>query len=78
MEVACSYWTNLQQKKMAVSVEVVYLKTGWKLVSAGFAISDSWTESRKAVHDLNELVKARYPHLEWIKKDLSRKTVISK
>ena len=36
-QVACSYWTNLQQK-MAVSVEVVYRKSGWNLVSADFAI----------------------------------------
>jgi hypothetical protein len=65
---------------MAVNVEVVYRKTGWKLVSADFAIAEKWTESRKAVRDLNELVEARYPHLQWIKKDLSRKkkTVISK
>ena len=71
-QVACSYWTNLQQK-MAVSVEVVYRKSGWKLVSADFAIADKWTEARKAVRELNELVEARYPDSQWVKKDLSRK-----
>jgi hypothetical protein len=70
--VACSYWTNLQQK-MAVSVEVVYRKSGWKRVSADFAIADKWTESRKAVKELNNLVEARYPNWRWIKKVLSRK-----
>jgi hypothetical protein len=71
-QVACSYWTNLQQK-MAVSVEVVFRKGVWSLVSADFVISDSWTESRKAVRELNNLVEARYPGSQWIKKDLSRK-----
>ena len=58
---------------MAVSVEVVYRKSGWNLVSADFAIADKWTESRKVVRALNELVEARYPCSQWIKKDLSRK-----
>jgi hypothetical protein len=71
-QVACSYWSNPKQK-MAVSVEVVYRKSGWKLVSADFAIADKWTESRKAVVELNNLVEARYPGSQWIKKDLSRK-----
>jgi hypothetical protein len=71
-EVACSYWSNPKQK-MSVSVEVVYRKSGWKLVSADFAIADKWTESRKAVVELNGLVEARYPHLQWTMKDLSRK-----
>jgi hypothetical protein len=34
-QVAFSYWTNPSQK-MAVSVEVVHRKSGWKLVSADF------------------------------------------
>ena len=72
MEVACYYWSNPKQK-MSVSVEVIHRKSGWKLVSADFAISDKWTESRKAVQELNDLVKARYPNSQWIKKDLSRK-----
>ncbi len=42
-------------------------------MSADFAITDKWTESRKAVKELNNLVKARYPDSQWIKKDLSRK-----
>ena len=71
-QVACSYWTNPSQK-MAVSVEVIHRKSGWKLVSADFAIADKWTESRKAVRELNELVEARYPNWQWIKKDLSQK-----
>jgi len=73
MEVACSYWSNPKQK-MSVSVEVVYQKSGWNLVRADFAIADKWTQSRKAVQELNNLVKARYPNSQWIKKDLSRKT----
>ena len=72
MEVACSYWSSPKQK-MSVSVEIVFRKSGWNLVSADFAIADKWTESRKAVRELNELVKARYPDSQWIKKDLSRK-----
>jgi hypothetical protein len=56
-KVACSYWTNLQQK-MAVSVEVAYRKGGWNLVSADFAIADKWTEPRKVVQELNELVES--------------------
>jgi hypothetical protein len=36
---------------MAVSVEVVYEKSGWKLVRADFAIADKWMESRKAVRE---------------------------
>src|ERR1700731_3573964 len=71
-EVACSYWSNPKQK-MSVSVEIVYRKSGWKLVSADFAIADKWTEARKAVVELNEFVEARYPDSQWIKKDLSRK-----
>jgi hypothetical protein len=58
---------------MAVSVEVIYRKSGWKLVSADFAIAEKWTESRKAVRELNKRVEARYPNSQWIKKDLSRK-----
>jgi hypothetical protein len=54
-------------------VEIVHRKSGWKLVSADFAIADKWTESRKAVVELNNLVKARYLNSQWIKKDLSRK-----
>jgi hypothetical protein len=70
--IECSYWTKPKQK-MSVSVEVVCRKGGWNLVSADFAIADKWTESRKAVRELNELVEVRYPRLQWIKKDLSRK-----
>jgi hypothetical protein len=72
LSVACSYWTNPSQK-MAVSVEVIHRKSGWKLVSADFAIADKWTESRKAVQELNDRVRTRYPDSQWIKKDLSRK-----
>src|ERR1700730_13679038 len=71
-QVACFYWTNPRQK-MAVSGEFIRGKSGWKLVSADYAIADKWTESRKAVRELNELVEARYPDSQWVKKDLSRK-----
>jgi hypothetical protein len=71
-QVACSYWSNPKQK-MSVSVEVVYRKSGWNLMRADSAIADKWTESRKAVQELNNRVKARYPDSQWIKKDLSRK-----
>ena len=50
-------------------------------MSADFVIADKWTEARKAVRELNELVEARYPDSQWVKKDLSRKkktTSISK
>jgi hypothetical protein len=50
-QVACSYWSNPKQK-MSVSVEILYRKNGWKLVSADFAIADKWTEARKAVKEL--------------------------
>jgi hypothetical protein len=72
MRVACSYWSNPKQK-MSVSVEIVHRKSGWRLVSADFAISDSWTESRKAVVELNNLVEATYPGSQRITKDLPRK-----
>ena len=71
-QVAVSYWYNPSQK-MVVSVEVIHRKSGWKLVSADFAIADKWTESRKAVRGLNALFKAGYPDSQWTKKDLSRK-----
>jgi hypothetical protein len=71
-QVACSYWSNPKQK-MSVSVEVVCRKGVWSLVSADFAISEKWTESRKAVRELNKLVEARDPNSQWIKKDLLRK-----
>jgi hypothetical protein len=58
---------------MSVGVEIVFRKGVWSLVSADFAIADKWTESRKAVVELNNLVRARYPDSQWIKKDLSRK-----
>jgi hypothetical protein len=60
-------------KKKAVSVEVIHRKSGWKIVSGDFAIADKWTESKKAVQEVNDLVKARYPDSQWTKKDLSRK-----
>jgi hypothetical protein len=71
-QVACSYWYN-PKEKVSVGVEVIYRQSGWKLVSADFAIADKWTESRKAVQELNDRVRTRYPDSQWIKKDLSRK-----
>jgi hypothetical protein len=58
---------------MSASVEVAFRKAGWNLVSGDFAIADKWTESRKAVVELNNLVEAGYQGPPWIKKDLSRK-----
>jgi hypothetical protein len=58
-QMACSYWSNPKQK-MSASVEVAFRKAGWNLVSGDFAIADKWTESRKAVVELNNLVEAGY------------------